>query len=358
MSYRNNTLEYSLANEGDSHQLLELFEDMDFSGNISVLFTRRPNPYNSLMLEGNQVIIPIVRDSSNGIICAMGCCIIRKAFINGQIKNVGYLTGLKIRKEYKSKLYLIRDVYNYLYQETKDKVDIYYSTILEDNKQAQKLLEKKRKNMPLYDFKGDYTVYFFAHSNLNRILKKTDYKRYKFEKGNINGLEEFYKNKLSNFNFSPIDTGLYGINSEDFYALRNESGDIIAACCLWDQREYKQYIVTKYSGVFKYINRLPTNWLGYPNFPKENIPANYASISLFYVDHMDLNIGEYFLRQVAKSSKQYEFLMLGLYENHDFNKMFKHIKHIKYKSRLYTVSWTDEVLDLDGRSINIEVGLL
>ena len=358
MSYRNNEFKIFLATPDESDELLKLFEDMDFSGDISIMFTRRPDAYQSLISEGEKVIIPIVKDITNDLICAMGCCIIRKAFINGQIKNVGYLTSLKIKKEYKSLLYLIKDVYRFLYENTKDYVDVYYTTILEDNKGAQRLLEKKRKNMPIYHYEGDYTVYCFAKSRYDLSIKNKNSDKYKLEIGKMKDVREFYKNNLTKYNFSPIDINLYQLHDDDFFILRDEKDDIVAACALWNQTAYKQYIITKYSGIFKYINKLPTNWLGYPKFPKENTPINFASVSLFLVKDMDAKIAEYFLRQVAQSDKKYNLLMLGLFETHVLNTIFNKIKHIKYKSRLYRVNWGDELLELDERLINIEVGLL
>lgn len=358
MNYRNNKFEFTLASEDDSDEMLELFEDMDFSGDISVLFTRRPSPYKSLMSEGEKTIIPLVKDTTNGTICAMGCCIIRKTFINGEVKNVGYLTGLKIRKEYASLIYLIRDVYTFLYEKTKDQVDIFYTTILKDNKGAQKLLEKKRKNMPVYHYEGDYTVYCFAKIPYDFGNKNKRINEYKFETGNMEGVRGFYNNNLKRYNFSPSNIDLYKLNDDDFFTLRDKEGNILAACALWDQNDYKQYIITNYSGIFKYIKKLPTNLLGYPNFPVENIPLNYASLSLFFVEDMDVELAEYFLRQVIQSCKKYDLLMMGLFESHPFNSIFNRIKHIKYSSRLYRVNWEEGLLELDGRPLDIEVGLL
>lgn len=358
MSYQNDRFKFSLASSSDSAQILELFEAMDFSGDISVLFTRRPNPYDSLMSEGEEAIIPIVRDTKDGTICAMGCCIIRKAFINGEVRNIGYLTGLKIREEYKSILYMFKNVYKFLYENTKEKVDIYYTTILEDNKNAQKLLEKKRKGMPVYKYEGDYTVYCFSKSAYNLKVKDRNLKEYKFEASNKETVKEFYNNNLDKYNFSSIDIDLYCLTDDDFFILRNKDGDIIAACALWNQKSYKQYIITNYSGIFKYISKISTKWLGYPSFPKKNVPINYASISLFFIKDMDLEIAEYFLRKVTEHDNKYDILMLGFFETHPFTIIFNKIKHIKYNSRFYRVDWNGEFLELDEKPINVEVGLL
>jgi len=352
MSYRNDRFEYYLAGPRDSEQLIEIFESGDFKGDISVLFTRRPDPYKSLMNDGETAVIPVIKEIKTGRICAVGCCIIRKVYINGEIKHAGYLTGLKILPEFKKRLPYITDVYKFLYEQTKDKVDIYYTTILKDNKNAQKILEKNRPGMPEYKQIGEYTVYCF------RKGKSKNFNNYSFEKGNLKSLDEFYEMQLKSCNFSPVNTDLYGVSQKDIFTLRDKKGEIVAACIVWNQQNYKQYIITGYGGVFKFIKNLPLKWLGYPNLPKENLPVNYASITMLAVKDNNLNIAEYFIKKVAENSVEYDFLMLGLFENHVLNSVLNKLKHIKYQSKLYTVHWTENSSAPDNREINLEVGLL
>lgn len=350
MSSRNERFEYRLATPEDSQPILEIYESGSFSGNISVLFTRRPDPYESLKREGENVIIPIMKDKEDNKICAVGCCVIRKATINGEVKRTGYLTGLKILPEYQRRVPHIAHTYDYLYQQTKDQVDIYYTTILKVNILAQKMLEKRRKGMPLYQHIGDYTVYCFKTGSRQKS------KGFIFEKGNLSGVKEFYDSQLKNFNFSPIDT--LGLKEQEIYTLRDGAGNVIAACKLWNQQSYKQYIITGYSGIYKVIKKFPLKILGYPNLPKENIPMNYASVTMLCVRDNNTDLAEYFIKKVAQSSVKYDFLMLGLYENHQLNAIFNKIRHIKYESKVYTVHFNDQTLTLDDRPVNLEVGLL
>jgi ribosomal protein S18 acetylase RimI-like enzyme len=352
MSFRNDRFEYRLATPGDSEQLLRIYESGDFKGNISVLFTRRPDPYQSLMNEGENAVIPVIEDKERGILCAAGCCIIRKAHVNGEVKRTGYLTGLKVLPEYRRRMPHIADVYRYLHEQTKEHADIYYTTILNENTQAQKLLEKKRSNMPLYKYIGEYTVHCFRTG----IRQKP--KKYIFEKGNVNGLDAFYEPLMKDFQFSPIRIDLHGAAKEDIYTLRDIEGDLLAACAVWNQQSYKQYIITGYSGIYKYLQRFPLKILGYPSLPKENMPANYASVAMLCVKDKNMELAEYFMKRVAESASEYDFLMLGLFENHPLMNIFHKVKHIKYKSRLYTVHWDDSTMALDNRPIHLEVGLL
>ncbi|MGV8907321.1 MAG: hypothetical protein ACOH15_12110, partial [Acetobacterium sp.] len=302
--------------------------------------------------EGENVIIPIMEDKEDNKICAVGCCVIRKAYINGEVKRTGYLTGLKVLPEYQRRMPHIGHAYDYLYQQTKEQVDVYYTTILKENVLAQKILEKKRKGMPIYQYMGDYTVYCF------KTGAKQKAKHYIFEKGNLMGVEKFYDAQLKNYNFAPVGSDVLGLNEQEIYTLRDAAGHVIAACTLWNQQSYKQYIITGYHGIYNVLKKLPLKILGYPNLPKENMPVNYASVTMLCVKDNNRDLAEYFIKKVAQSSVRHDFLMIGLYENHPLKAIFNKIKHIKYESKVYTVHFNDLTLTLDNRTIDLEVGLL
>ena len=356
MNSRNDRFEYRLATPEDSKQILEIYESGSFSGNVSVLYTRRPDPYESLMSEGENAVILVMRDKVEDKICAVGCCVVRKAYINGEVKSIGYLTGLKIHPAYQRRMPHIAHTYEYLYQQTRDQVQMYYTTILKENIIAQSMLEKRRKGMPLYNYIGEYTVYCF------RTGVKQKSRGHIFEKGNMTGVSEFYDYHMKSFNLSPVSMDLHGLKKQDIYTLRDVEGNIIAACAVWNQQSYKQYVITGYGGIYKYLKKVPLRILGYPSLPKENIPVNYASITMLCVKDNNLELAEYFMKKVAESSKEYDFLMAGLFESHPLNPIFIRVKHIKYQSKLYTVHWENKgennALTLVERAVNLEVGLL
>ena len=352
MSIRSKRFAYRLATPEDSRQILDVIESGSFSGDISVLFTRRPDPVASMLQEGHLVLIPVMVDLENNKICGVGCCVIRKAFINGQIMRVGYLMGLKVHADYQRRVPFMSEAYQYTYEQTRQHVDLYYTTILKDNLTAKKLLEKKRRNMPEYRPVSDYTVYCFRRGKNGSLPGMV------FEKGNTAGLQEFYQQELSKTHLAPEDRHLPGLSDSDFYTLRDSQGTILAACAVWNQQPSKQYIVTGYSGIYRCVKHLPLHWLGYPNLPKENLPANYGSIALFCAKDHDPTIAASFIHQVAKHSKNYDFLMAGFTENHPLTPVFQKLKHIKYQSTLYTVHWETPSPILDDRPIHLEVGLL
>lgn len=355
MSYRNERYTFEQAGPEHSRYLLKIYESEEFTGNISVLYTRRPDPYLSLLQEGEKTVIPIMLDREKEQVCGMGACVIRKVHLNGRILTAGYLTGMKSLPEYRRRIPHIREVYQYLHDQTKDQVNIYYTTILKDNVTAQKMLEKKRKHMPEYRYQGEYTVYCFS-TGAGQYNK--DNKGYRFAKCSLAEVESFFQNSAASFNFSPVGMKWHGLTDHDCYCLEDQEGGIVAACALWNQQSYKQYMVTKYQGIYRYLRKIPLKLFGYPNLPLENQPLNYAGITMLAVKDHDRKLAEFFIRKIFTAANSYDFLMLGFFQNHPLSAAIAKIKSIKYSSRLYTVHWNEDLLTPDERPVDLEVGLL
>lgn len=353
MSCRNSRFELRLANEKDSGGIQKVFDDAEFGGKIAVRFSRAPDPYQSLQNDGESIVLPVACDMQTGEIVGVGGCVLRTAFINGTAAATGYLTGMKLLRSYRGGMPFIRQAFELIHEQTRHLNPFYYTTILKSNTQAVKLLEKPRKGMPAYRYEGEYTVFCLGTGPRMGHSKSP----FSFQKGETNGLSEFYTDLLPKYNLAPTSEWLYGLNPADFYTMRGADGGIIAACALWNQQSYKQYIITGYSGVYKTLRRLPTRLFGYPTLPNVNITANYASIALLAVRGNDPDIARQFLRLVATDSALYGFLLLGLFENHPLQNTLRSMRHIRYESRLYTVDFGGAPM-LGENPIMLEVGLL
>lgn len=346
--------ELSIATPEDSPGIKRVFDDGGFEGGISVKFSRDPDPYRSFQNDGAQIVLPVAKDSATGEILGVGGCVVRQGYVNGAPRNTGYLTGLKILRS-RRRLNCVKPAYQLIGDRTAQYGPFYYTTILKSNYPAIKLLEKRRKGMPPYIYIGEYTVFCFGTGGAARGAG------YSFERGHTEELAAFYKKHLPNYNLAPTSERLYGLRDGDFYYLRPPGGGILAACAVWNQQSYKQYIISGYGGIYKALSRLPAEWLGYPKMPKAGTPANYASIAALVIPEENLDIARLFLRLVLREAKQYDFAMLGLFENHPLTKSARQLRHIKYQSRLYAVDYAgnaDSSGGLDGRPVMLEVGLL
>ena len=288
---RNFTYEY--ATEKDGEEIAALLEDTEFKGDISIAYCRRPNAVLSLAKDSDKSTFVISRNGEGNIIGVGGCT------ING---DVAYLTGLRavetvnIPKAYQ----LIREFC------MKNGVRLTYTTILEDNIAAQKMLEKKRASMP----------YYLRHSLLvTNIIRK----RLRVKDKNILTLED-----------------------DGFYVLRGSSGNELARGRAVEQWEYKQYVVKKYGWKLRLLKPF-VRWL-----PNENEVLKF--FTLREVTASDDTTLESFLRHVSHVPLQGNFFLYG--------GSYCPVKSNKYRSIVYVVDWDKTIDDVSEIQIDVEVANL
>jgi len=286
-------LTYEYATEKDGEEIAALLEDTEFKGGISIAYCRRPNAVLSLAKDGDKSTFVIGRNSEGKIIGAGGCT------INGDI---AYLTGLRasgpgnIPKAYQ----LMREFC------VQNGVKLTYTTILEDNAAAQKMLEKKRAGMP----------YYLRHSELvtNIIRKRLRVK----------------------------DKNAFALEEDGFYVLRGISGCELARGKAVEQWDHKQYVVKEYGWQLRLLKPF-IKWL-----PNENEVLKFFTLREVTVS----NDGalESFLRHVSHIPLQGDFFLYGGADCP--------VKSIKYRSIVYVVDWDKNIDDVSKIQLDVEVANL
>jgi hypothetical protein len=281
---------YEYATEKDGEEIAALLEDTEFKGGISIAYCRRPNAVLSLAKDGDKSTFVICRNTEGRIIGVGGCT------ING---DVAYLTGLRtvsttnIPKAYQ----MIRKFCD------ENGAKLTYTTILQDNLAAQKMLEKKRASMP----------YYLRHSVLvTNIIKK----RMRIKDRNILTLE-----------------------GDGFYVLRGTSGHELARGKTVEQWGHRQYVVKKYGWQLRLLKPF-IRWL-----PDENEVLKY--FTLREVAANDTSSLESFLRHISRLPLQGNFFLYGGFDCP--------VSSIKYRSIVYIVDWEKTIDDVSKIQLNVEV---
>jgi len=289
-------------------------------------------------------------DNERDLAVGMGACVIRREWVGGAEKRIGYLTGLKLLPEYRRRVYCMPRVFATMRELTAPWVDIYYTTILKGNPAAQAMFERPHRGMPVYRFTGLYTVYGFR----KRFCKPRLPTGIRLRQGKTPKLLDFLARTLPNFDLTPV----FFHECTTFYYLANSQGEVCAACGIIDQHKEKQYVVSGYAGWYRLASQLPAWWLGYPRFPRAGVPARYLTAGLLRVQNNDCYLASLLLRLVAAQYSDCDFLLLGLHESSPFHKAFKRIPHIQYESKLYAVEWEGMERWVSENSIGLETWLL
>jgi len=281
---------YEYATEKDGEEIAALLEDTEFKGGICIAYCRRPNAVLSPANDGDKSTFVIARNAEGKITGVGGCT------ING---DVAYLTGLRvvslsnIPKAYR----LIREFC------VENDVKLTFTTILEDNIYAQKMLEKKRAGMP----------YYLRHSELvTNIIRK--------------GLKVKDKNTLT-------------LDEDGFYVLRGASGDELARGKAVEQWGYKQYVIKKYGWQLRLLKPF-IRWL-----PNENEVLKFFTLREVVAN--DKTALESFLRHASRIPLQGEFFIYGGADCP--------VKSIKYRSIVYVVDWDETIEDVNKIQLDVEV---
>ncbi len=397
MNCQNNRFIFELAAPEDGQELLEILEEAEFRGRISLLYTRRPDACLSLKQEGKEVDAVVCRDTRNGKIVGFGACALRELFVNGKAATVGYLFSLRVRREYQRKYPLLHRGYKLLRQHHRDKgVSFYLTTILEENRAAQRLLGKRRPFMPHYRPYGRYEVYALhcrrSSSTVSSSLKQA-------AQADLPDLLAFLSEQGKTMQFFPVLNvcpGLWGTSGMtltpnipslmgaeggkkrschktsiierraegEFYLLRDKHQEILAAGAIWDQQNYKQYVMQGYSGIFKLLRPLSRLFplFGFPVLPKTGEMLNFFTLSFWAVKNQTPVIFAQFLDAISGVAGTYPFFLLGVHENHPLRSVLTKRPHIKYTSQLYLVSWDhqeENVKALDKHIVPyLECGML
>ncbi len=343
--YQNKKYKYEFAQEKDGEEISKLLEKTSFDGDIQLIYSRRPNAVLSINKDSYKNAIVIGRDTETQQIKGIGICTIYKMNINNKACNIAYLGGLRIDKD--ASLNII-EAYNILGNFIKEnKAEYTFTTILNDNIYAQKMLTKKRKSMPEYKKLSDYTVNIFGKN----IKFKSKYKCKKVEKQDFQKLEKFILEESKSKIFFPKNIP----ELQNFYILEDENKNILATGTLWEQTDYKQLIIKHYSKRFKILKTLVTpllKFFGYPKFPKENEIIKYQTLS--FVLYKNENVLREFIKQISHFI-DYDFFVYG--STKKFNNRFA---PIEYKSIVYIVDWEKNINieKFRNNDLYIECGLL
>lgn len=345
----NKKYELTVADAADSKAIKNLFESIDYPLSIDIQFRRGDDPYRSFIEEDDGATVVLVREIETQKVIGMGACSCHKIWLNGEKKRGAYLNSLKLLPEHRRISTILPKAFKVMFDLTRNETDIYYATILEQATSTRKMFEKKRSYMPEYTKQEPYTTFFFSPSGKTYGME--------LEKGTVAGLDEFYEERLKNYNLAPLSRKINGIKDEDFIVWR-KNGKILASCAVLNNQHNKNYYLNGYNGILKYLSHLPINFFGYPKPPKAGKTVNNASLSMLLFDEsVTVKERAKFIKAASSYAQKYDFLMVGLAKNDISYEAFNKIRHIKYSSIIYTIN-ENLPKNITGRPIYSDVAFM
>lgn len=364
---------YELATLQDDPELRRLLRENPITGSISLSFEREPNYFLASAIEGPFHETLVVRDSQTKQLVGIGDRSVRPMHVNGEIKDIGYFSGLRVDSKYQHGLALARFLskgFEGQHNQHRDgKTKYYLMSIVSDNNPARRLLDSKLAHYPHLHL---HTHLFTYAIHPARTKKEA---RIQITRGSIDlipAIVDCLNRNGTRTQFAlywTMDTLLSALTPElaieDFFlALRKDR--VIGCLALWDQQSFKQSIVRGYAGNLaryrKLINLLSPLG-GWPMLPEAGTRLNQCFACFLAVDDDNLEIFSALLRALYNETarRNYDYFMLGLSENNPFNGIAKTYRPITYESDIYLACWEDgltEIRAIDSRPSALEIALL
>lgn len=318
---------FSLAEQSDDAGIRALLRNNPVRGRISISLEREPNYFADADTAG-QLKQTIVAREAGRIVC-VGACTALNRFVNGAARRVGYLGGLRLDDSCAGRFDILRRGYEFFRELQEDEpADFYFTSIASDNERARRFLQRGFKGMPKYEFVGEFVTLVVS---TRRSPMKLD----------------CVSNDAGPSQFAPC------WNVEDF-----GFQEIATGAGVWDQRAYKQTVVSGYETPIRrmrWVINLFNGLIGAPKLPRIGEQLSMA----FGVGASGRNVGA-LVRETRRIGV--EMLVVG-FDARDpvLDIIRKKFRCREYRNRIYVVRWPGIGAcadDLDGRLLGPEVALL
>jgi hypothetical protein len=356
---RTGGVSFSVASQDDDAEIRRLLRETPMHGRISLSLEREPSFFADPNFPSETKQTIVARD--RGRLVCVGSCAIRPRYVNGKLRNVGYLGGLRLDVQSAGRFSILRRGYNFFRQLQKvAPADFYFTSIAADNERAQTFLERGLPGMPRYEFICEFVTLMISTLGCRQYRQETQEVAYP---SSPNEMLDFLNERNGAYQFAP-HWSAEALDDWEPCIIRN-SHQLEACGALWDQRQFKQVVVRGYSAVLAKVRPVLNNFSRLTRQPR--LPAIGETLSIAFASHLASKTDEsllHLIQQQAISARRrgIELLTLGFASNDPRLELIQqNLRCHEYRSRLYVVHWPGiggTARELDNRVLAPEVALL
>ena len=348
---------FETASHAHDDGLRRLFAENDMEGDIQISFRREPSFFYATQLQGPLCQVIAARDTVTGEVIGAGTRAIRKGYVNGQLRNVGYLADLRLDKRYRSGL-LVGRAYQYLRWLHQDGLaELYFTVIAEKNRTALKTIASGRAGIPPYRDLG-----LIKTPAINLLKRKPPLTHnFKVVRGSddlLPGIVACLNRNHKRRQFAPhydveeLTVGMRGFKVEDFYvALRKNA--VVGVIGKWDQSSFKQTVVTAYHGKTRLLRpayNFASALAGGPKYPPAGARVRFFYASFIAVDEDDIAVFRGLLWELYNNhvGSGYDYFLVGLHEKDPLGAVLEDFYLTPFSARLFAVHFADGAKSFDS----------
>jgi len=327
-----------LASSKDDAALRALLANNPMEGSVELAFEREPSYFaaSSVQAPFHQVIV--ARDGEE--VVGVGFRGVRPTFINGEVRDVGYLADLRLNERYRGGSLVARG-YRFLNELHKDgRAKLYLTVIADGNERALETIASSRAGLPRYVPLGRV----FSPAVRLRGWKSS---KLQVEVRRANACD-FVLEQLAKRQFAPAQ-----LLVDDFYVAYD--GDrIVGALAAWDQTAFKQTRVIRYHGSMRLLRRIA------------KYPPGGETLRSFYVSYVavgDADVYRALLNRVVEDYRDrvYHYFIAGAHERDPLLRVLENLPLTPFWARAFAVHFDDcveEFAKLDDRIPYVELATL
>jgi len=363
--YHAGDYEYRVATRADEPVVRDILARIATGGNMQLSFRREPDAFDAAFGARAQDYI-LARNRRSGE--TVGLCerVVRDCFVNGEIRALPYLAGLRVVPGFRHRLLVLRGGFEAVRRllGTGGDVDYSFTSIMSDNEIARRVLGANLKGMPRYEPAGDFSTFALPAGGKAPCERARD-----ADLPEISALLLAAAARGQFANAWNADTlreysAAGWLPASDYFVIRR-AGRIRSCAALWDQSARRQVIVAGYSRwlargrpLINAVARLA----GLPRLPAPGEPLRCAYLSHVAVDAgspQDLATLLSAARAVARE-RGLDAVLTGWASAGEFADVVRAVpRGREYRSSLYVVRWPhDTAPALDDRPVAPELALL
>jgi hypothetical protein len=369
---------FELARESDDEALRRLLRDNPMPGSIALTLEREPSYFRAAAVEGPFHQVMVGRDEDTGEVVGMGTRSVRPVFLNGEVRDVGYLGQLRVLHQEGKPLFVSRALargFGFLKALHADgRAPLYLTSITSGNAPARRLLTAGLAGYPRYSEYAPFRTFAIALGRqLPDVHPPAGVRVVRAGASYVDAIHECLERNGPRRQFAPLwrrgvlfnDRYTPDLAPEDFLlAIRRDT--VVGCVACWGQGGFKQTVVRSYGGALGRYRRplnLAARIVGWPALPEPGSAIRSCHASHVAIDDDDRAVFAALLRTLYNhaASRGFDYAMLGLSPRDPLVGIAESYRHVLYKSDLYLVRWEDgrdEVARVDQRAAGPEAAIL
>ncbi|MFO0915103.1 MAG: hypothetical protein U0795_19235 [Pirellulales bacterium] len=347
---------FDLAQPADDPQLRRLLRSIRVDGSVSISMQREPNFFAPCSSEGDFCQVLAARDRDTAEIVGMGIRSVRQRYVDGQVRSIGYLSGLRISPDCRRGTLLARG-YRFLRELDEDgRAEFYITTLSVGNEVAAKALAAGRAGLPHYRKIGRLNTWIIPRRT-SRTTRRADLAIRPIDDDSIPALISFLERAAGEREFVPcyrerdlrLPSDVFrGMRPTDLKGLWLDN-QLVATLGVWDQRGMKQIVVERYGwwlAAARPVYNLVAPVIGRPRFPSPGdcLPLVCAMLPLATRAGRH-RFGELIDCVAADLPPEVDGIMFGLSDNDPLTASVRSRAIHMYPADIFLVSWDRERIE-------------